>query len=115
MAKKYVPSGYQIINIQIPDLFTECETYTRDDHPEFEELFKIVEQPISKPVLLTVTDSDGNIVSGLLNLYKSNDTTMNTFALIEDCGAGYIDVIKISIDLTANEILFGQYEISEGE
>ena len=63
MAKKYVPSGYQIINIDCSDKTSETpfDPITEDE----KLLFKIInDKKFDKPILLNVIDSSGILWTG---------------------------------------------------
>lgn len=66
MAKKYVPSGYQIINIDVTGLIDGDELPVNEDTEILKELFesgKIHEKPI-----LLCLDNGGGLHSGFVNV-----------------------------------------------
>lgn len=114
MAKKYVPSGCQIIDIHINDLIAENVTYSRGENASIDQLLDYFTNS-DKPLLLTVTDGDGNKVSGYFSTYISVDKSECVCSIVKAIGDKYIDVVIISVDLTAGEVTIALHELSTGE
>lgn len=113
--ENYVPSGYQIIDIHINDLFTEKVSYSRGQNADVDQLLDYFINGNNKPLLLTITDGDNNKVSGYFSTYVSNDKSECTCSLVKGIGEKYIDVIIVTVDLTANEVNIALEELSVGE
>ena len=79
MAKKYIPSGYQIIDIIIPVDVSSGDTVTPETEDEkllYDLLVKSGNKEKTKPVLLNITlGVDGNAhISGFGSIYDSSLT-----------------------------------------
>ena len=96
MAKKYVPSGYQIIDLGSHDL-SSAVTITKGTNADADVLIDLYEREklIDKPILLKVHDSNGSYSCSGFMTY-SGDTGLL-------CGiiASLVDII---IEFGSNEI-----------
>jgi len=113
--EKYVPSGYQIIDIHINDLFTEKVSYSRGENADVDQLLDYFINGNNKPLLLTITDGDKNMVSGYFSTYVSSDKSECVCSIVKGIGDKYIDVVCVTVDLTANEVNIALQELSVGQ
>jgi hypothetical protein len=79
MSKKYVPSGYQILEIDVSDK-TSGNSYapsTKDEEILLESLKKIENNEKVKPILLVINDG-GDLSSGFVNIdYSISQINLN--------------------------------------
>lgn len=98
MSKKYIPSGYQIINVFTYDDEGTIKIRESEDKTILKEILK---NGINKPILLHLNDADGSlgyVISGfatLLNneLYISTPDVYYKLKLVDD----EIDVYSVEI------------------
>ena len=77
MAKKYTPSGYQIINLEVVD--NSGFTITPDDNEDSKILFDMMalfldKGILKKPILLHLTETtNGNSICGIAQVFASSE------------------------------------------
>ena len=76
MAKKYVPSGYQIINIDCSDKTsgTPFDPVTEDEILLCKILYDVTSEGINKPILLKCIDTDQNMWCGFPSICNNRAT-----------------------------------------
>lgn len=87
MAKKYLPSGYQIINLDVVD--NSGFTISPDDNEDSKILFDVMtlfldKGILKKPILLHLTETtNGNSVCGFAQVFASSENICEL-----QCGTG---------------------------
>ena len=104
MAKKYVPSGYQIIDLG------EIESGTYTNEPEFLPLIKWLKDEKRKPLVLSCTIDDcyfSGLISYLVADDKSNIRSSNLLT-VDDISTAYeCALLVIAYDVENKELSIG--------
>lgn len=67
MAKKYVPSGYQIINVGEMDLGSPI-TVSINDKPEYKILYDLIHShELKKPILFNLYETNEGLFAGFIS------------------------------------------------